>query len=276
MQAVFQFDGRSLRTVLKRFTPSKSGVTWGVRGVEWRGTGGGEEGVSEVIIFVLLQCEEYMGNRPLHFVTLSGVPIFVSELKWPFHASNSGADWFVLHGRAELLGGEEGMHIEVAVGMTQTMKDALGSLEPDHAEGLVVNSIRKTIDNGQLAFVKSGKLQPVHVTSRFYSFAARQIQFPKQADQDVLELIKRRVYWLSAKEGKGAPVSVAHPYDCQYVSFSREKMVELAGQLAAQGLIRLESEFATATEALIKEEPAMTGAMRKGVEAGLAANKITA
>jgi len=34
------------------------------------------------------------------------VPIFVSELKWPFHASNSGADWFVLHGRAELLGGE--------------------------------------------------------------------------------------------------------------------------------------------------------------------------
>jgi hypothetical protein len=182
----------------------------------------------------------------------------------------------VLHGRAELLGGEEGMHIEVAVGMTQTMKDALGSLEPDHAEGLVVNSIRKTIDNGQLAFVKSGKLQPVHVTSRFYSFAAKQIQFPKQSDQDVLELIKRRVYWLSAKEGKGAPVSVAHPYDCQYVSFSREKMVELAGQLATQGLIRLESEFATATDALIKEEPAMTAAMHKGVEAGLAANKVTA
>ncbi len=217
-----------------------------------------------------------MGNRPLHFVTLSGVPIFVSELKWPFHASNSGADWFVLHGRAELLGGEEGMHIEVAVGMTQTMKDALGSLEPEHAEGLVVNSIRKTIDNGQLAFVKSGKLQPVHVTSRFYSFVTKQIQFPKQADQDVLELMKRRVYWLSAKACKGAPVSVAHAYDCQYVNLPREKMLELAGQLAAQGLIRLESEFATATDALIKEESAMMAAMHKGVEAGQAATKITA
>jgi hypothetical protein len=217
-----------------------------------------------------------MGNRPLHIVTLSGVPIFVSELKWPFHASTSGADWFVLHGRAELLGGDEGMHIEVAVGMTQTMKDALGSLEPEHAESLVINSIRKTIDNGQLAFVKSGKLQPVHVTSRFYNFAAKQIQFPRQADQDVLELIKRRVYWLSAKEGKGAPASVAHPFDCQYVNFSREKMLELAGQLAAQGMIRLESEFATATDALMKEEPAMLAAMHKGVEAGLAANKITA
>src|SRR5689334_17104754 len=205
-----------------------------------------------------------MRNRPLHFVTLSGVPIFVSELKWPFHASNSGADWFVLHGRAELLGGEEGMHIEVAVGMTQTMKDALGSLEPDHAEGLVVNSIRKTIDNGQLAFVKSGKLQPVHVTSRFYSFVTKKIQFPSQSEQDVLEMLKRHVFWLSAKTGKGAPVSVAHPYDCQYVNFPREKMLELAQQLAAQGLITLESEFATATHALLKEERAFVAYMHSG------------
>src|SRR5215470_15092907 len=128
-----------------------------------------------------------MVTRPLHFVTLSGVPINISELKWPFHASTSGSDWCVLHGRADLLG-SEGMHVEVAVGLTQTMKDALGSLEPEHAEGLVINSIRKTIDNGQLAFVKSGKLQPVHVTSRFYSFVAKRIQFPAQPEQDVLEM----------------------------------------------------------------------------------------
>src|SRR5690349_15224421 len=217
-----------------------------------------------------------MGNRPLHFVTLSGVPIHVSELKWPFHPSTSGADWHVLHGRAELLGSNEGLHVEVAVGMTQTMKDALGSLEPENAESMVVNAIRKTIDNGQLAFVKSGKLQPVHVTSRFYSFAKKQIQFPSQSDQDVLELLKRRVFWLSARAGKGAPVSVAHPYDCQYVDFSREKMLELAGQLAALGLVRLESEIATATDTLMKEEPAMMAAMHKVEEAGLAANKNTA
>ena len=217
-----------------------------------------------------------MGNRPLHFVTLSGVPIHVSELKWPFHPSTSGADWHVLHGRAELLGSNEGLHVEVAVGMTQTMKDALGSLEPENAESMVVNAIRKTIDNGQLAFVKSGKLQPVHVTSRFYSFAAKRIQFPTQTEQDVMEMLKRLVFWLGAKSGKGAPVSVAHPYDCQYVNFSREKMVELAQKLAAQGLLNLESEFATATSALLKEEPAFVAAMNKGVEAGIAANKVSA
>src|SRR5947199_3866940 len=166
-----------------------------------------------------------MGNRPLDFVTLSGVPIHVSELKWPFHTSTSGADWHVLHGRAELLGNNEDLHVEVAVGMTQTMKDALGSLEPENAESLVVNSIRKTIDNGQLAFVKSGKLQPVHVTSRFYSFANKRIQFPAQPEQGVLELIKRRVFWLSARESKGAPVSIAHPYDCQYVNLTQEKIL---------------------------------------------------
>ncbi len=217
-----------------------------------------------------------MGNRPLHFVTLSGVPIHVSELKWPFHASTSGSDWYVLHGRADLLGNDDGLHVEVAVGMTQTMKDSLGSLEPEAAEGLVVNAIRKTIDNGQLAFVKSGKLQPVHVTSRFYSFAAKKIQFPTQPEQDVLEMLKRHVFWLSAKTGKGAPVSVVHPYDCQYVNFSREKMLELAQKLASQGLIRLESEFATATDALLKEEPAFIAAMHQGVEAGIAANKVSA
>src|SRR5438445_13384134 len=159
-----------------------------------------------------------MGNRPLDFVTLSGVPVHVSELKWPFHPSTSGADWHVLHGRAELLGNNEGLHVEVAVGMTQTMKDALGSLEQEHAESLVVNSIRKTIDNGQFEFVKSGKLQPVHVTSRFYSFREKKIEFPSQQEQDVKELLKRRIFWLSTKTGKGQPVGVPHRYVAKYVN----------------------------------------------------------
>jgi hypothetical protein len=217
-----------------------------------------------------------MSKGPLHFVTLSGLPVHVSELKWPFHASTSGADWLVLHGRVDLLGSDEGLHAEVAVGLTQTMKDALGSLAEEHAESLVVNSIRKTIDNGQVALLKSGKLQPVHVTSRFYSFAAKKIQVPTQAEPDVRELIKRRVFWLSAKLGEGAPVEITHAYDCQYVNFSREKMLEMAQQLAAQDLIRLQGDYAIASDRLLQEEPAIVAAMHKGVEAGKAATKVTA
>ena len=212
-----------------------------------------------------------MGD-PLKFVTLSGVPILVSELKWPFHPSSSGSDWFILHGRADLLESTEGLHAEVAVGMTQTMKESLGSLDPDRAEGLVVNAIRKTIDNGQIAFMKSGKLQPVQVTSRFYSFRAKQIQFPAQEENDVREMIKRRVFWL----GQKTPVEIAHAYDCQYVNLNRDRMLQLAGDLAAQGLISLDADRATATGALLKEETAIRAAMQKGVEAGIAAAKVSA
>ena len=214
-----------------------------------------------------------MSRETLHFVTLSGVPIAVNELKWPFHPSTSGSDWLVLHGRVDLLGSNEGLHAEVAVGMTQTMKDALGSLAQEHAEGLVVNSIRKTIDNGQLAFMKSGKLQPSHVTSRFYSFSAKRIQFPSQTENNVRELLKRRVYWLGAK---GGSVEVAHPYDCQYLNYRPEQMLALARQLAVEGLIRLEGERAAVTPLLEEQEPAMLEAMHKGVEAGKAATKVTA
>ena len=213
-----------------------------------------------------------MPNRNLHFVTLSGVPISVIDLRWPFHPSTSGSDWLVLHGRVDLLDSAEGLHAEVAVGMTQTMKDALGSVAEEHAEGLVVNSIRKTIDNGQLAFLKSGKLQPVHVTSRYYSFISKKIQFPTQSEDDVRELIKHRVFWL----GKQSPTEVANVYDCQYVNFTREKMLELARQLAGQGLIKIEGALATASDALLQQEPEMLSAMHKGVEAGKAATKVTA
>lgn len=212
-------------------------------------------------------------SRPLHFVTLSGVPISVRELTWPFRPSTSGADWLVLHGRVDLLDSSEGLHSDVAVEMTQTMKEALGSVAQEHAEGLVVNSIRKTIDNAQLAFMKSGKLQPVHVTTRYYSFRGKMIQFPTQSEADVREMLKRRVFWLGKK---GDAVSVADPYDCQYVNFSREQMLELARQLAGQGLIRLEDDQAFAADWLLQQEETITAAMHKGVEAGKAATKVSA
>ncbi len=213
-----------------------------------------------------------MASTPLRFVTLSGVPIEITDLKWPFHQSTSGADWFVLHGRADLLGSPENLHAEVAVGMTQTMKEAIGSLDPQSAEGMVVNAIRKTIDNGQIALLKSGKLQPVHITSRFYSFREKKIQFPKQLEQDVREMLKRRVFWLSAN----GPVEIAHPYDCQYVNFSSEKLLEIARQLASEGLLQLQGDTAIATETLKREANSIQDAMHKGVEAGLAAAKVTA
>lgn len=208
----------------------------------------------------------------MRFVTLSGVPVEVTGLQWPFHPSTSGADWFVLHGRVELLPGEEGLHADFAAGLTQTVKESLGSLDPEHAESLVINALRKTIDNGQIAFVKSGKLQPVQVTSRFYSFRARKIEFRAQPEQEVRELLKRRVFWL----GRDTPTEIAHPYDCEYVQCARENMLDLARRMAAEGILELHGEFAAATQALKEQEAEIRSARQKGVEAGLAAAKVTA
>jgi hypothetical protein len=212
-------------------------------------------------------------SRSLQFVTLSGVPINIRDLTWPFRPSTSGADWLVLHGRVDLLDSSEGLHSDVAVEMTQTMKEALASVAQEYAESLVVNSIRKTIDNAQLAFMKSGKLQPVHITTRYYSFRAKKIQFPTQAEADVREMLKRRVFWLG---GSGNPVEIADAYDCQYVNFTREQMLEFAKQLAGQGMIRLEGERAFASDWLLEQEQAITAAMHKAVEAGKAATKVSA
>jgi hypothetical protein len=211
---------------------------------------------------------------PLRFVTLSGIPIEIAELKWPFHQSTSGSDWFVLHGRVDLLhrASPEKLHAEVAIAITQTMKEALGGLDPRRAESLVVNALRKTIDNGQLAFLKSGKLQPVHVTSRFYSFSQKKIQFYTQSETDVRELIKRRAFWLGSED----TVAIAHPYDCQYVNFPREKMLDLARVLEAEGLVTMTGDSARATEALRAEEASIREAMNKTVEAGKAAIRISA
>jgi CRP-like cAMP-binding protein len=110
------------------------------------------------------------------------------------------------------------------------------------------------------------------VTSRFYNFREKRVEFPSQQESDVLEMTKRRIFWL----GDSGPVEVAHPYDCQYANLSREKMIALAGRLAAQGLIKLDGDKATSTDALRQEEPAIRAAMQKGVEAGLAATKVSA
>ncbi|SRR6266481_7851569 len=208
----------------------------------------------------------------LRFVTLSGVPVHVSELKWPFHPSSSGSDWFILHGRVDLLESTESLHADVAVGLTQTIRESLGNPGQEQAEGMVVNAIRKTIDNGQVAFLKSGKLQPVHLTTRFYNFRSKEIQFPAQSEADVRELIKRTVFWL----GKDKPVQLAHPYDCQYVNLSRQNMLQMAQELASDGLITLEGDRASSTGKLLAEETAIRTAMLKGVEAGIAATKVTA
>src|SRR5207245_1655604 len=126
---------------------------------------------------------KFMRDPNTIYATLSGLPVRF-ELQWPFHLSTSGADWFSLHGRVSLDDGGS-LHADVAVNLTQTIKEALPSLEPEHAEAVVINAIRKDLDNKQLELLKSGKRQPVPVSSRHFNFKASQLIFARVDDAEV-------------------------------------------------------------------------------------------
>ncbi|MGH9600892.1 MAG: hypothetical protein ACRD24_00770, partial [Terriglobales bacterium] len=103
-------------------------------------------------------------------------------------------------------------------------------------------------------FLKSAKLQPVEVSSRYYSFLEKKLRFTEQPEKDVLALLKRKVFWQNQGQDSSqeqARVWISDPCDCQYVNQPPEKMLELAGKLASEGLIKIDGEQATATETLL-------------------------
>ena len=127
------------------------------------------------------------------YVTLTGLPLSF-RLDWPFHKSTSGADFFVLHGNVRLES-TEGLHAPVAVNLSATVHEVMPSLEPKDAEGPVINALRKEVDRRQLEFLKSGKLVPVHFSSRHYDFTHKKWVFGKASDEEISRLLLRKIYW---------------------------------------------------------------------------------
>ena len=198
------------------------------------------------------------------WVTLTGLPLTI-ELKWPFHQSTSGADFWVLHGDIRLEG-SEGLHAPVAVNLSQTVREVMPSLEPQDAEAPVINALRKEVDRRQIEFLKSGKLLPVAFSSRHYDFKRGQWVFGKATDDAMAEFIERKVYWQTKLSGDKR-VWIGDPAEAQYVQTIPSHLLELAGRLvAAQGLLRIEGEWAEATSALMNQGERFEKARRAAVE----------
>ena len=207
-------------------------------------------------------------NAPL--ITLTGLPLRI-DLEWPFHASTSGADWFSLHGRAWLADGHDGqpdsgLHAEVAVNVSQVIKEALPSLEPEHAESAAVNAIRKELDVRQLELLKSAKRLPVHVSSRVYDFKRKRLIFARADDEQLREFLMRKAWWTAARLGHETPIWLTDPWDLEYVNSTAEHMIEAAQRLAIEGLLTVEGDHARATAALIARAGEVVGAMQAALE----------
>ena len=185
------------------------------------------------------------------WVTLTGLPLTI-KLDWPFHLSTSGADFWVLHGDI-FLQGSEGLHAPVAVNLSQTVKEVMPSLEPKDAEAPVINALRKEVDRRQIEFLRSGKLLPVPFSSRHYDFKRQQWVFGKASDDAMAEFVERKVFWQTKLSGEPR-VWIGDPAEAQYVQTLAAHLIEIAARLvAAQGLIRIEGEYAEATPGLINQ-----------------------
>ena len=190
--------------------------------------------------------------RPECYVTLGGLPVAFGQFQWPFHRSTSGADTYILHGEVHLAdGGAHNLHAKVAASVTQTFAEILPSMEQPYAESFVYNAVRKTVDMGQLEFIKSGNRQPVPVTTRYYSRWQKKFLFTETSDAVRLEYLLRKVYWLSGVLGEVAPVWIADPRDAQYLNTTESDLLRMANHEAGEGLMVIEGEFAAATPALM-------------------------
>ena len=198
------------------------------------------------------------------WVTLTGLPLTV-KLEWPFHQSTSGADFWVLHGDIRLEG-SEGLHAPVAVNLSQTVREVMASLDPKDAESPVINALRKEVDRRQIEFLKSGKLLPVPFSSRHYDFKRQQWVFGKATDDAMAEFVERKVYWQTKLTGEKR-VWIADPAEAQYVQSTPAHLLEVACRLVAgQGLLRVEGEWAEATQGLTNQADRFERARRAAVE----------
>ena len=191
--------------------------------------------------------------RPECYVTLGGLPVAFGEFQWPFHTSVSGADTYIVHGEIHLAdGGTHNLHAKIAASVTLTFAEIVPSMEQPYAETFVYNAVRKTVDLGQLEFIKSGNRQPVPVTTRYYSRWQKKFLFTETNDAERLQYLLRKVYWLSGVLGDGKPVWIADPRDAQYLNTTEADLLRMAGDKAGEGLMVLDGEFAAATPKLME------------------------
>jgi hypothetical protein len=196
------------------------------------------------------------------WVTLNGLPLRF-RLEWPFHPSTSGADFWVLHADIALVG-SEGLHAPVAVNLSQTVREVLPSIEPKDVEAPVINALRKEVDKRQIEFLKSGKLLPVPFSSRHYDFKRQQWVFGKATDEAMAEFVERKVYW-QTKTG-AAQIWIGDPTEAQYLQTTPEHLLQIAAGVAADGLLRIDGEYAEAMPGLTNQAERFEGARRAAVE----------
>ena len=222
---------------------------------------------AELKTFFAEAAQRLRNPRPECYFSLLGLPLSFGNFAWPFHASTSGADTFIVHGEINLetgggwgpqtasgLGQESTLHAKVSASLTRTFAEVVAALEQPFAESFIYNAVRKTLDQGQLELVKSGNRQPVPVTTRYHSAKQNRFIFNDTTEEQRRHFVAGKIYWLSGVLGGGAPVWVTDPRDAQYLNTTEEELAKAAKALAGEGLLTLSDDGSWASAAAKLQE----------------------
>lgn len=201
-----------------------------------------------------------------HGVSLRGLPVRV-EMQWPYHRSAGGSDWYVLHGRLWLADGGE-LHADLALNLSESINEVLPTRDGELAFWVAVNTARKALDDRQLELLRSGKRQPVPVSSRCYSLKRQEFTFWHVKPEEIETFVARKIFWAGGIDRQ--PVLIADPVDALYLDASdpqmKDKLLGAAKNLASQGLVELSGDRARATEALTGRAPEFHAAKEKTLD----------
>jgi len=184
------------------------------------------------------------------YVTRTGLPLSF-KLEWPFRHATSGADFDVLHSTITLEN-SDGLRALVAVNLSATLREVLPSLEAKDTEAPIINALRKEVDQKQIEFVKSGKLVPLPLSSRHYSFKLDKWVFGKASDEEIAAMIERKVFWQTLLVS--GDVWLGDATEALYLDTTSDHIAEIAAQLAQKGLFTLARRYATALPALMGQK----------------------
>ena len=214
----------------------------------------------------MIATEMNTSQRTFTGVTLRGLPVHL-VVDWPFHRSEGGSDWYVVHGRMHLADGGE-LHADIALNLSQTIRETLPALDSDLAFWASINTARKALDDRQLELLKSGKRQPVPVSSRSFSIRHRHFAFWTATSAQLSEFVAGKVFWGSG--GQRQPVLIADPCDAQYLGAAdpdmMDRLLAAAKDWRSRGMIEFVGGYARATDELLAQASAFDAAKNQALE----------
>jgi len=239
------------------------------------------------------------------WVTLGGLPLSI-ELEWPFHRSGSGADFWVLHGDIRLEGTDGlhapvAVNLSATVREVMPSLEAKDAQAPV-INALRKEVDRKQIEFVKSGKLKPVSFSSRHYDFKrqkwvfgkatdeaIAEFLLRKVYWETRlsteyrvpsterggsesgpasrgdaGEQQVPHFVR------NDKSAEGADskkkVWIGDPAEAQYLESTPEHLAGIAAKLAGDGLVRMDGEFAVATDALMAQAEKFEGAMRSAVE----------